>query len=114
MVVSKRAVARFRRARRTTKRDRMWYVYIIQCADDTLYTGTTTDIPRRVKEHNSKKGGSYTRTRVPVKLVYKEPQTTHSSALKREEQIKRWTKSKKLALINGNLAELSRLSISRD
>ena len=92
----------------------MWNVYIIKCSDNTLYTGVSADIPRRIKAHNLKKGGSYTRTRTPVKLVYQEPQFTYSSALKREAQIKRWTKSKKLALINGNLIELSKLSISRD
>jgi len=92
----------------------MWHVYIIQCADDTLYTGVSTDIPRRVMEHNNRKGGNYTRTRTPVKLVYQEPAHNHSEALKREAQIKRWTKSKKLVLINGNLTELSKLSISRD
>ncbi|MFA4982348.1 MAG: GIY-YIG nuclease family protein [Candidatus Omnitrophota bacterium] len=92
----------------------MWHVYIIQCADATFYTGITTDIPRRIKEHNAKKGGNYTQTRTPVKLIYQEPQPNHSAALKREAQIKRWTKSKKIALISGNLTELSRLSVSRD
>ena len=67
-----------------------------------------------LKEHNLKKGGSYTRTRTPVKLVYREPQHDYSLVLKREAQIKRWTKSKKLALINGNFSELSRLSVSHD
>ncbi len=92
----------------------MWYVYIIQCVDKTFYTGVSTDISRRIKEHDSKKGGNYTQVRTPVKLVYQEPQLDHSSALKREAQIKRWTKSKKLALINGDLAEISKLSVSHD
>ena len=92
----------------------MWHVYIIKCADTTLYTGVTKDVYRRVICHNSKKGGNYTQTRTPVKLLYQEPQPTHSSALKREAQIKRWTKNKKLALINGNIPELSKLSVSRD
>ncbi|PIU41187.1 MAG: endonuclease [Candidatus Omnitrophica bacterium CG07_land_8_20_14_0_80_42_15] len=92
----------------------MWYVYIIKCADTTLYTGVTKDVSRRIKEHNSKKGGSYTRTRTPIRLLYQEPQPHYSSALKREAQIKRWTKSKKVALINGNLTELSRLRVSHD
>jgi putative endonuclease len=92
----------------------MWYVYIIQCSDGSLYTGVTTDISRRVKAHNEKSGGSYTRIRAPVKLVYQEPAQNQSTALKREAQIKRWTKEKKLALINGNLSLLRNLSKSRD
>jgi len=77
----------------------MWYTYIIRCADKSLYTGATTDITRRIKTHNAKKGGSYTRSRLPVKLVYKEPHRTKSKALKREAEIKSWTKKEKLALI---------------
>ncbi|MDP2937882.1 MAG: GIY-YIG nuclease family protein [Candidatus Omnitrophota bacterium] len=80
----------------------MWYVYIIECADKTLYTGIAKDVPRRIKRHNDKDGGSYTRIRTPVKLAYQESQPTYSSALKREAQIKRWPRSKKLALIRGN------------
>ena len=92
----------------------MWHVYMIQCADNTLYTGTTTDISRRVNEHNSSKGGNYTRIRNPVKLVYKEDYPNRSEALKREAQIKRWTKQKKLALITGDISHLHDLSKSRD
>jgi len=78
----------------------MWYLYIIQCADHTLYTGITTDISRRIQKHNSKSGGSYTRTRTPVKLVYQESHPTRSAASRRETQIKRWTREKKLALVH--------------
>ena len=92
----------------------MWYVYIIQCADQTLYTGVTKDVSRRVERHNAKDGCIYTRTRAPVKLMHQEPHPSYSSALKREAQIKKWSRSKKLALINGNLAELSKLSVSHD
>lgn len=92
----------------------MWYVYILRCADDTLYTGITTDISRRLKEHNRKKGGAYTRASLPVKIVYKEPYQTRSQVQRREAQIKRWTKKKKLALIEANKAELIKLSKSRD
>ena len=92
----------------------MWYVYILRCADTTLYTGTTTDIPRRVKEHNHRKGGACTRVRLPVKLVYKEPCETQSQALEREAQIKGWTKKKKLALVFHNKSALKHLSRSRD
>ncbi|MDD5427620.1 MAG: GIY-YIG nuclease family protein [Candidatus Omnitrophica bacterium] len=92
----------------------MWYVYIIQCSDNSLYTGVTTDVSRRVKAHNEKSGGSYTRIRTPVKLVYQEPQPNQSAALKREAQIKRWSREKKLALIKGDINTLSKLSISHD
>lgn len=80
----------------------MWYVYIIRCQDASLYTGSTTDISRRVNEHNRKKGGACTRARLPVKLVYKELHETKSQAFKRESQIKSWTRKKKLALIKGD------------
>lgn len=113
-VVSKRAFAVIRRARRTTNNDFMWHVYIIQCSDGSLYTGVTTDISRRLNEHNQKSGGSYTRTRTPVKLVYQEPRSSQFAAFKRESQIKRWTKQKKLALISGNLSLLRDISKSRD
>ncbi|MFC1624168.1 GIY-YIG nuclease family protein [Candidatus Omnitrophota bacterium] len=84
----------------------MWYIYILRCKDSNLYTGTTTDIFRRVKEHNSKKGGACTRARLPVKLVYKEVYQTRSQALKREHKIKRWSRRKKLALIANNKTAL--------
>ena len=77
----------------------MWYVYIISCSDNSLYTGITTDIPRRLDEHNSGKGGNYTRDRRPVKLVHKETCLTRSLALKREFRIKCLVRDKKLALI---------------
>lgn len=78
----------------------MWHLYIIRCVDNTLYTGITIDITRRIQEHNLKTGGSYTRTRTPVELVYQESHLTRSAASKRETQIKRWTREKKLALIH--------------
>jgi len=77
----------------------MWYTYILKCADGSLYTGSTTDISRRVCEHNIGKGGNYTRARIPVKLVYKEPQQNRSYAQKRESEIKKSTKKMKLDLI---------------
>jgi putative endonuclease len=79
----------------------VWYLYIIRCFDNSLYTGITTDVPRRINEHNQKTASNYTRTRTPVKLVYQESHLTRSFALKREAQIKRWTRGKKLELIKG-------------
>lgn len=79
----------------------MWYLYIIRCADNSLYTGVTTDLYRRVEKHNQKAGGNYTRARTPVILVYQETHPTRSSALKREIQIKKLSRAKKLDLIDG-------------
>jgi len=91
----------------------MWYVYIIECADKTLYTGISNDIPRRIKRHNAKDGCVYTRTRAPVKLVYQEPKLNYSAALKREAQIKKWSHAKKLSRIKGDIETLVSLSKSR-
>ena len=78
-----------------------WKVYILQCADKTLYTGITTDIERRVEEHNSdnKKGARYTRVRRPVSLVYQESCENRSDASTREYQLKKLPRSKKLRLV---------------
>lgn len=87
----------------------MWHVYILQCSDGKLYTGSTIDVDRRVKEHNRKKGGGFTRGRLPVKLAYKEPCQNRSEAQKRENQIKKWSRKKKLTLIKGDLGLLKKL-----
>lgn len=77
-------------------------MYIVRCADDSLYTGITTDIDRRLLEHNEGKTGSrYTRARRPVDLVYAELAETRSSASKREAEIKRLNHKQKLLLIAG-------------
>ena len=78
-----------------------YFVYILECNNGTLYTGITTDIKRRVDEHNnSKKGARYTKLRRPVKLVYSEISEDRSSASKREYEIKKLKRSEKLELIN--------------
>jgi len=77
----------------------MYYVYILECLDKSLYTGITTDIKRRFAEHKAKEGGAYTRSRKVVKIVYTEKQPDRSSASKREAEIKKLTKAKKLKLI---------------
>jgi len=77
-----------------------WFLYIVKCSDKTLYTGITTDISRRIKEHNSsKKGAFYTKNKRPVKLVYRESLPDRSKATKREKRIKRLTRKEKLAFI---------------
>jgi len=87
----------------------MWHIYILECSDKSLYCGITTDLIRRLKEHNNKKGGSYTRSRLPVCLKYSEDCKTRSDALKRESQIKRWTHAKKCALIEKDFEKLKKL-----
>lgn len=78
----------------------MHYTYIVECADHTLYTGYTTDLARRVHEHNhSPKGAKYTRTRRPVVLVYSEVHSTRSEAMKRESAIKHLNRKEKLDLV---------------
>jgi len=77
-----------------------WFVYILSCADNSLYTGITTNLERRVLEHNdSKKGAKYTRARRPVKLVYSEPAIDRSTATRREAALKSLTSDKKRELI---------------
>ncbi len=77
----------------------MWYVYIIKCSDSSLYTGVTTDIKRRLDEHNTKGGARYTHGRTPVRLLHSESRPNRSGALKREAEIKGWPRIKKLALV---------------
>ena len=76
-----------------------WYVYIVRCADKTLYTGIAKDVAKRIKAHNEQKGAKYTGTRTPVKLVYQETAKDRSAATKRELQIKKLTRKEKLILI---------------
>jgi len=77
-----------------------YLVYILRCADDTLYTGITTDMDRRLQEHNSsQKGAKYTQTRRPVSLVYTEETVDRSAALKREYALRNYSRTQKLALI---------------
>jgi predicted GIY-YIG superfamily endonuclease len=79
----------------------IWFVYILRCADGTLYTGITKDLTHRCQQHNDGTAARYTRSRRPVKLVYQEPQRSQSLALKREAAIKKLTRRQKLALIRG-------------
>ena len=77
----------------------VWFVYILQCVDGTLYTGITNDLQRRVEQHNRGTAARYTRARIPVELVYHEQATTRSTALKREYIIKQLTRKQKDCLI---------------
>ena len=75
-----------------------WVVYMIQCRDGSLYTGMTNDLPRRLAAHGAGKGGAYTRSRLPVRLVYTERRRSRGAALRREAAIKRLPRAAKLAL----------------
>ncbi|MDP3764020.1 MAG: GIY-YIG nuclease family protein [bacterium] len=77
----------------------MYFVYIIECKDRSLYTGITTDLKRRFEEHKTGKGGSYTRAKKVIKIIYKEKHSNRSSASKREAEIKKWPRVKKLNLV---------------
>ncbi len=77
----------------------MYYVYILRCSDDTLYTGITTDPERRLREHNEGTGAKYTRSRRPVEMVYTETAADRSEASKRETEIKKFSRAQKLEMI---------------
>lgn len=76
------------------------FVYIVECSDGSLYTGYTTDVERRVNEHNNGTGAKYTRGRTPVSLVHTEQFDTRSDAMSREYEIKQFSRSKKESLID--------------
>ena len=76
-----------------------WYLYILRCKDNTLYTGITTDVEKRLEAHRSGKGAKYTRGRAPLELVYQESCGSHSNALKREAEIKKLPRTAKELLV---------------
>jgi len=76
-----------------------WFVYIVRCADGSLYTGITKDVARRCQQHNAGTASRYTRSRRPVKLIHQEVHPAQSSALKREAAIKAMDRRAKLAMI---------------
>lgn len=77
-----------------------WFVYLVRCQDGTLYCGIATDLARRLEEHNSAdKGAKYTRGRRPVRLIYTEEVASRAQATQREGQIKRMSRTQKMALI---------------
>jgi putative endonuclease len=84
----------------------VFFVYIVRCADGTLYTGLARDPEARVNVHNSGKGAKYTRSRRPVTLVYVEPCGSLSDAMKREHQLKPWSRAKKEALVASQEVDL--------
>jgi len=83
----------------------MHFVYILECGDGSLYTGWTTNLEDRLRVHNSGKGAKYTRSHLPVKLLYFESFSEKSQALKREAEIKKLTRPQKEVLIKGKKTE---------
>ncbi len=81
----------------------MFFCYILECADQSLYVGVAEDPAERERRHNEGRGSEWTAARLPVKLVWTEAHPTLSSARKRENQLKRWSRAKKVALIGGSL-----------
>ena len=78
---------------------RRWWVYLLRCRDGTLYTGITTDLARRLAQHNAGTASKYTRSRRPVAMVYREAAKNHGTALRREHAIKKLSRAAKDALV---------------
>jgi len=89
-----------------------YYFYILKCSDGSYYSGSTTNLENRIKAHNHGRGASYTAKRRPVQLVYHEKFGNLDVAVKRERQIKKWSRAKKVALISGEKKKLKKLSKS--
>ncbi len=83
----------------------VYYTYMVLCSDDSLYTGYTDDLVRRIRAHNSGRGAKYTRSRGPVQLVYWEKFATKQQAMQREYAIKQWPRRQKLLLLSEELRE---------
>ncbi len=81
----------------------MYYVYILHCRDNSLYTGITNSLSQRIKLHREGKGSKYVRSRLPVKLIHSEAYSDKSSAMKREWQIKGWSREEKIRKLELNL-----------
>ena len=77
----------------------MWFVYVLLCQDNSFYTGASNNLQKRFIDHKNGKGGHYTKSHKPVKLIYSEQFPTHSQALKRESEIKSWNRKKKIKLL---------------
>ncbi len=86
----------------------MWYVYLLECSDGSVYTGITTDLQRRLKQHQAGQGSAYTRAKGPVRFLFRERHPTRSSALRREAQIKKLTPQNKRKLSRAGIARAVR------
>lgn len=86
----------------------MYFVYILLCSDNSLYTGSSNDPDKRFLAHKNGKGGAYTRSHTPIKIIYREDCKTKSHALKREAEIKHWTRKEKIQIFHLSIQKLSR------
>ena len=86
------------------------YVYILKCANGSYYTGSTTDLERRLEQHKNGEGANFTKAHLPVELVYTEEFSRIDDAFYREKQIQGWSRKKKEALISGDVEQLKNLS----
>jgi len=84
-----------------------WYAYILECADKTLYTGTTNDVEKRVAKHNSGKGAKYTKGRGPVKVLYTRSFESRAEACKQEYLLKQYSKAEKMEVIKSEENEVN-------
>ncbi len=82
--------------------DTTWFIYLLRCADGSLYTGITNDVPRRLKQHNAGTASRYTRSRLPAVLVHQEAQASHGQALRRELAIKALSRQDKESIIRAS------------
>ena len=89
-------------AKKRRKKAAAWRLYVLKCRDNTLYTGITIDVSRRVQQHNSGSASRYTRSRLPVKLIFSEPCRNRSQALKKEFAMKRLSRKKKEEYLKDN------------
>ena len=92
----------------------MYYVYILRCSDGSLYIGHTANLDSRLQAHNTGLGAAHTFKRRPVILAYSEPHSTRIAAIRRERQLKGWSRKKKEALIGGDLDDLHALARRRN
>jgi predicted GIY-YIG superfamily endonuclease len=89
-------------AKKRRKKAAAWLLYVLKCRDNTLYTGITIDVSRRVQQHNSGTASRYTRSRLPVMLIFSEPCRSRSQALKKEYAMKRLSRKKKEEYLRDN------------
>jgi putative endonuclease len=101
-------------ARRRALHDMPFQVYILLCERDKLYVGSCEDLKSRFETHLKGEGARFTKQHRPIEIVYSETSDSRAEAMAREAQIKKWSRAKKQALIDRNISQLKRLSISRD